>query len=315
MALTTLNAMAKGGIHDALGGGFHRYSTDAAWLVPHFEKMLYDQAQLASLYVEAYQLTNDPHFATVARDVLDYVLRELTGPSGEFFSAEDADSAVDPADPDRKAEGAFYTWAAADIDKVLGPEAAALFAFRYGVASFGNTGPDAREALAGRNILHVGHPMEETAAKFALEPVEAERRLTLSARRLLVARAGRLRPMRDDKAIVAWNGLMISAFAKAGAALGEPRYTAAATRAADFIRTQALDVKSGRLARSVRGGQIGGVGFLADYACYIRSLLDLYQATLSPGWLRLAVDLQKRQDERFWRPGEAISPATRRTRT
>jgi uncharacterized protein YyaL (SSP411 family) len=300
MALRTLKALAAGGIHDHLGGGFHRYSTDRRWFLPHFEKMLYDQAQLAGCYVDAYRVTGEVPYADAARDVLDYVLRDLTGPDGQFYSAEDADSARDPSKPEVKAEGAFYVWSAEEVDKVLGPEAA-LFKFHYGITAEGNVPKpqDPRGEFVGFNVLAVAHAPEETARQFNLPVQKVNERLAAARKQLFEARSKRPRPHRDDKAIAAWNGLAISAFARAGAVLDEPRYTAAATRAATFVRSSLYDVNTRTLKRVWRDGPSPVPGFLDDHAFLVQGLLDLYESTLDVRWLTWAVELQQRQDELF----------------
>ena len=301
MAVQTLRALAAGGIQDHLGGGFHRYSTDRRWFLPHFEKMLYDQAQLAGRYVDAYLIMGDAAFAEVARDTLDYVLRDLMGPEGQFYSAEDADSARDPARPDEKAEGAFYVWTAADMEEVLGKGAAELFAYRYGVAAEGNVpkAQDPHVEFPGQNVLFAAHSVKETAQKVG-RPVEQVRgELDAARRKLFELRSTRPRPHRDDKTIVAWNGLMISALARAGPTLKEPRYSQAAARAAAFIQEKLYDPKTHTLTRIWRDGPGGGGAFLDDYAFFVQGLLDLYEATLDVRWLKLALDLQARQDELF----------------
>ncbi|MDB5299305.1 MAG: hypothetical protein JWO87_968, partial [Phycisphaerales bacterium] len=228
MALKTLRAMAEGGIHDPLGGGFHRYSTDRRWFLPHFEKMLYDQAQLACSYLDAYQLTHDAFYGDVARDILDYVLRDMTGPEGQFYSAEDADSATDAKEPEKKGEGAFYVWRADEIEAVIGHGPAEIFDYRFGVEPDGNVAADPRGEFPKKNVLHVAHTIEETAKKFAKADAEIRKSLDESKRKLLEARNHRPRPHRDDKSLCAWNGLMISAFARGGRVLDEPRYAQAA---------------------------------------------------------------------------------------
>ena len=166
MALLTLREMAKGGVHDQLGGGFHRYSVDERWFVPHFEKMLYDQAQLAISYLEAFQATGDPQYAATARRIFDYVLRDMTSPEGGFYSAEDADSATDPARPDLKSEGAFYVWCADEIRERAGQPAADWFCYRFGVEAEGNVAGDPHGEFTGKNILYQAHTVEETAQRF-----------------------------------------------------------------------------------------------------------------------------------------------------
>lgn len=284
MVLVTLRKMARGGMRDHLGGGFHRYSVDAFWHVPHFEKMLYDQAQLAVAYVEAWQKTGDEFFAGVVRDTLDYVLRDMTHPDGGFYSAEDADS----LSPDgRHAEGAFYVWTKAEIEEVLGPAEAEAFCRHYGVENAGNApdGADPHGEFTGQNILIQRGPDDTPHLAAARE-------------KLFIRRAARPRPHLDDKVLTAWNGLMISAFARAGAALSEPRYTEAAARAADFLRTHLM--ADGRLLRTWRGGPGAIPGFAEDHAFLVQGMLDLYEAGFDETWLRWAVDLQDRQDAAFW---------------
>jgi uncharacterized protein YyaL (SSP411 family) len=301
MALRTLSAIARGGVRDELGGGFHRYSTDRRWFLPHFEKMLYDQAQLAGRYLDAYQFTQDEFFGDVARDTLDYVLRDMTGPDGQFYSAEDADSARDPSRPHEKAEGAFYVWRAEEIQKVLGPEAAEVFSFHFDVAPAGNVpeGQDPRKEFPGQNVLYAAHSVGETATKFAKPIEQMGSLLDESRKKLLDARSARPRPHRDDKTIVAWNGLMISTLARAGPTLKEPRYTAAAARAATFVREKLYDPQTHTLSRIWRESTGGVPGFLDDYAFFTQASLDVYEATLDVQWLRLALDLQHRQDALF----------------
>src|SRR5262249_42587312 len=235
MVLTTLQAMAMGGMNDQMGGGFHRYSVDDRWFVPHFEKMLYDQAQLAVSYVEAFQITGDPAYGDVARSVLDYVLRDMTGPEGALYSAEDADSVIDPARPHEKGEGAFYVWSQAEIHSVVGMPAAEWFCYRYGVEEPGNVANDPHDEFTGRNILAEVRTVEETAKQFSRAVEEVESGIRDAGQALLAARAKRIRPHLDDKILTGWNGLMISAFTLGGAALREPTYSAAARRAAGFI--------------------------------------------------------------------------------
>jgi hypothetical protein len=300
MALFTLRKMAAGGMHDQLGGGFHRYSVDAFWHVPHFEKMLYDQAQLASAYLAAFQITHEDEFAKVARDTLDYVLRDMTSPKGGFYSAEDADSLPNEKSSE-KSEGAFYVWTKAEIDRELSGDAA-IFAFRYGVEENGNTRPgsDPHGELRGQNILFAQHTIPETANKFGKTEAEIQQSLGKSSAILLALRAKRPRPHLDDKIITAWNGLMISAFAHGAQALGDARYLAAANRAAAFVRQNLYDEKTQTLRRSYRHGPAAIAGFADDYAFCIQGLLDLYEASFDAQWLRLAEQLQATQDRLFW---------------
>ncbi|MGB7218198.1 MAG: thioredoxin domain-containing protein [Vicinamibacterales bacterium] len=301
MVLQTLDAMARGGIHDQLGGGFHRYAADRAWRVPHFEKMLYDQAQLAVAYTEAYQTTRDAAFRDVARDVLDYVLRDLRGPEGAFYAAEDADSAID-AGGSRTGEGAFYVWTAEEVRSILGDALAAVFVFHYGVQPSGNVPPqqDIEGTLVGKNVLAVMHTLAETAARFGRSEGEMRALLDAARRRLLDARAERPRPPRGDTVLVAWNGLMMSAFARAAQALDDPRYLDAARAAAGFIETAMYDAKANVLKRRYRQGEADVDAVLEDYAFLIQGLLDLHEASFETKWLAWSMRLQARQDALFW---------------
>jgi uncharacterized protein YyaL (SSP411 family) len=299
MTLATLRGMAAGGMHDHLGGGFHRYSVDERWFVPHFEKMLYDQAQLAVSYLEAFQITTETPYAEVARRTLDYVLREMTDARGGFYSAEDADSAGDPARPNEKSEGAFYIWAQTEIEQILGQPEARWFCYRYGVGESGNVESDPHGEFTGRNVLYQAHSVEETAREFGREEHEMRTALLQAERLLLEARAKRPRPHLDDKVLTAWNGLMVSAFAKAGAILNEPRYLEAARRAAGFLAAQMYQPAAGILLRRYRQGEAAIPGFLDDYAFFVQGLLDLYEAGFDFSHLELAVRLTEKQMELF----------------
>ena len=300
MALLTLRKMAAGGMHDQLGGGFHRYSVDALWRVPHFEKMLYDQAQLASAYLDAYQITGDLSYEAIARDTLDYVRRDLTDPAGGFYSAEDADS-LTKAGGSEKAEGAFYVWTKKEIDEALG-EYAELFDYQYGVEADGNApeGSDPQGEFRGKNILYERQSFTETAKHFGRSELDVDESMRYRRATLFDLRAKRPRPHLDDKVITAWNGLMISAFARAAQVLGDTNYLEAATRSAEFVRDKLYDAKALTLRRSYRGGPSEIGGFAEDYAFYIQGLLDLYEASFDVQWLRLAEQLQATQDGLFW---------------
>ncbi|HTK83021.1 MAG TPA: thioredoxin domain-containing protein [Bacteroidota bacterium] len=295
MVTATLQAMAHSGMYDHLGGGFHRYSVDGEWRVPHFEKMLYDQAQLVTSYLEAYQITHDDEFASVARDVLNYVRTDLTDAGGGFYSAEDAESALDKNHPEVKEEGAFYLWTKAEIEANLTPEQAEVFCYRFGVEDSGNALHDPQNAFFGKNILYIAHTMEETA--FAIKKTEDDlNRLPKGVRqKLLAIRNQRPRPHLDDKIITAWNGLMISAFSKASQVLEDKEYLEAATRAAQFIESKVYDSRSGTLYRRYRDGEARFEGGLQDYAFFIQGLLDLYEASFDVHWLDLAIELTKKQ--------------------
>ncbi len=283
MVFATLNQMGRGGIRDHLGGGFHRYATDDHWFVPHFEKMLYDQAQLAVAYLEAYQLSSDEFYADAARSTLDYVLSDMTGPGGGLYSAEDADSVADPAQPAVKVEGAYYVWTKAEIDAVLGPDAD-RFNRAYGVVETGNA-----HEFPGQNILSI--------VGQALPPAEPALR-----ERLLEARARRVRPHLDDKILTAWNGLMISAFAKGALVLADTRYLDAAQRAADFVLTRMYDVAAGTLLRRFRDSDAAIPAFLDDYAFFVQGLLDLYPVEFDASRIETARRLTETMIARFEDP-------------
>jgi len=324
MALFTLHKMAAGGMHDHIGGGFHRYSVDRYWHVPHFEKMLYDQAQLAVVYLDAFQILSDPHlnplpgqgeadakapvrveFESVARDILNYVARDTTSKEGGFFSAEDADSPIVAriGDPGHRktAEGAFYIWTKKEIEEALG-DAAEVFEFHYGVQPHGNApeGSDPQDEFRGKNILIERHTIAKTAEHFNKSEQEIAKSLAESREKLFAIRAKRPRPHLDDKIIAAWNGLMISAYARGAQVLDEPRYLEIATRAAKFFRTNLYEEKSKMLYRNYRGGRGDIEGFADDYAFVIRGLLDLYGASFDIEWLKLAAQLQETQDHLFF---------------
>jgi uncharacterized protein len=303
MSLFTLRKMAAGGMHDHLGGGFHRYSVDAYWHVPHFEKMLYDQAQLAAAYLDAFQITREPIFEEVARDTLDYVRRDMTAKAGGFFSAEDADSVV-PGIADSghsKKEGAFYVWTKDEIDAALGPSAE-IFNFHYAVKAEGNVPPggDPHGEFTGKNILIELGSVADTAKHFGKDEPEVREVLVRARAALFAIRGKRPRPHLDDKIITAWNGLMISAFARGAQLLNDPVYLEAAIRAATFLSVELYDASRKVLFRNYRETRSAVEGFADDYAFVIQGLLDLYEASLDAGWLRFAIELQEIQDRLFF---------------
>lgn len=302
MNLFTLRKMAAGGMHDVLGGGFHRYSVDAYWHVPHFEKMLYDQAQLALAYLEAFQITREALFEEVARDTLDYVRREMTAKDGGFFSAEDADSVV-PGNSGKKAEGAFYVWDKNEIDAAVGSSADA-FNFHYAVKNEGNVPPggDPHGEFTGKNILIELGSIAATAKHFGRGEADIRQTLVESRATLFEIRSKRPRPHLDDKVITAWNGLMISAFARGAQILDDSAYLEAAMRAAEFVRSQLYDASRKILYRNYREGRSAIEGFADDYAFFIQGLLDLYEASFDVRWLRWAIELQETLDRLFFDP-------------
>ena len=311
MALRTLRAMALGGMRDHIGGGFHRYSVDAEWRVPHFEKMLYDQAQLAIAYLEAAQISDDPFYAEIAEDTLLYVLREMTDEAGGFFSAEDADS-VPPeqtADPGaHKSEGAFYLWRDDEIDALLG-EDAAVVKRRFGIEPGGNAPADPQQEFTGKNLLYVARSVDDLAQEAGKSAAEIVDLLNRARVRLFEARTGRPRPHLDDKVLTAWNGLMIAAFARGARVLraigagdrdaGEPCLQAA-RRAAHFLRDRMWNPATATLLRRYRDGHAEIEAYAEDYAFLIFGLLELFQADADPAWLDWAMALQRRQDALFW---------------
>ncbi len=277
MALHTLTAIARGGIHDQIGGGFHRYSVDAAWRVPHFEKMLYDNALLVLAYLEGHQASGDSSYATVAELTLGYLDREMSSPDGAFYSATDADSAR----PDgEREEGWFFTWTPDEIRGVLDPPSAALIERHLGVTSAGN--------FERRNVLYVAEPVAPEAL-----PLVAEAR-----DRLYRARRARPAPLRDEKVLASWNGLAISAFARAALVLDRPVHAQRAARAARFVLGRMR--VGGRLRRVDRPTERPSPAFVDDYACLIAGLIDLYEATADPAWLGEAIALQEALDRHYW---------------
>ncbi|MBU1742496.1 MAG: thioredoxin domain-containing protein, partial [Proteobacteria bacterium] len=287
MVEKTLRQMRWGGIYDHLGFGFARYSVDQRWLAPHFEKMLYDQALLLMAYVEAHQVTGKDEYRITASEIAAYVLRDMTSPEGAFFSAEDADSEGE--------EGKFYVWTPAEIQAVLGPEEGEFFGRFYDVTETGN--------FEGKNILHQSREIESFARQEDLDKAEAEQRLAAARQKLFEARRDRVPPLKDDKVLVAWNGLMIAALAQAGAALGEPDLIQAAARATDFVyKNRELD--TGRLFRRWRDGEFTWPAYADDYAFFIWGLVELYQAGFDPQHLASALELQQQMNEFYWDQAE-----------
>jgi hypothetical protein len=284
-AAFTLRAMARGGIHDQVGGGFHRYAIDDAWLVPHFEKMLYNQAQLARLYLQAWRLTGDPGLARVGRRALEAVLRDLTSPEGGFYSATDADS--------EGGEGRFFLWTPAELRAALPPADAELAIALFGVTAAGN--------FEGRTILHVPDPLPDAVRALGLTDADLWARVDHIAARLYEVREHRPHPHRDEKILTAWNGMMIATLAEAGRLLREPRYTAAAARAAELIWQHSRS-SDGALQRVLLDGRASVAALQEDYAFLAEGLVALYDATGEPHWLERARELADAMLERFWDP-------------
>ena len=284
----TLEKMAHGGIYDQLGGGFHRYSTDTYWLVPHFEKMLYDNALLARLYLHAFQTTRKPLYRRVVEETLDYVAREMTHPSGGFYSAQDADS--------EGVEGKFFVWRPEEITAILGKETAEVVNRVYGVTRTGN--------FEGHSILHVAEPPEKAAGELGMAQPEFDALLQASKAALLRARESRVHPARDDKVLTSWNGLMLGAFAEAGAVLDRPDYVSYANQNAKFLLDHLR--KGDRLLRTYREPRAALNGYLEDYAFLVDGLITLHEATFDQDWLREAVALGYGMVDLFWDEGEGL---------
>ncbi len=285
----TLEAMALGGIHDHVGGGFHRYATDVNWLTPHFEKMLYDNALLLQVYADAYALTRAPLYREVAEGICAWVQREMADGEGGFYSGLDADS--------EGVEGKFYTWTMDGILSVLGPEDGELFCRLYNVEERGNFRDEATGGETGRNILHLKARVESLAAGLKLDANDLARRMAAAREKLRRARDLRVRPHRDDKVLAGWNGLMIAGLARAGRVLDDPEYTEVAARAASFLRSHLW--KDGRLLHRWREGEAAIPAFLDDYAYLADGLLELHEATREGTWLTWARELLDTADEEF----------------
>jgi uncharacterized protein YyaL (SSP411 family) len=285
MALHTLRSMASGGLNDHLGGGFHRYSVDRYWLVSHFEKMLYDQAQLIESYLDAYQITRDNSYANIARTVCDFVLRELTHPDGGFYSALDADSEGE--------EGTYYVWTHEEITSLLGPENAKIFAYRFGITETGNWEHE-------KNVLYLAHSIKEIVDAFNQDSASINNVLHEGKEVLFNARSKRIRPHLDDKVLASWNGLMIGAMARAGSVLEENRYSEGAFRAAQFIWKKLYTETGNKLLHRWRDEEARFDATLDTYAFLIKGFLALYETTLNDEWLGRAITLQSEQDSNLY---------------
>jgi uncharacterized protein YyaL (SSP411 family) len=291
MVEKTLEGMRRGGIYDHVGFGFHRYSTDAQWLVPHFEKMLYDQALLALAYTEGYQAAKKREYAQSAEEILAYVSRGLTSPEGGFYSAEDADS--------EGVEGKFYLWKESEIRQLLSIEEADWVVRAFNVSAEGNFREQGSSGPNGENILHHSESPESIASRLGIPPQEFERRWQTAREKLFRARERRIHPHKDDKILADWNGLMIAAFARAAQALGESRYAESASRAAKFVLGQMRSPDGGLLHR-YRDGQAAVAGNLDDYVFMAWALTELYEATFNIQYLEAALDLVQRALRDFW---------------
>ena len=292
----TLDKMARGGIYDHLGGGFARYSTDDRWLVPHFEKMLYDNALLSATYLEAYQVTHDPELARVARETLDYILARMTAPEGGFYATEDADS--------EGVEGKYYVWSLTEVRDVLGRERAEAFASVYDVTAAGN--------WEGQNILNMPKPLAQAARLLGRDQAQLRAALAEDRAQLLAARDRRIPPGKDTKVLTSWNGLMLAPMAAASPILGDRRYFDAARKAAGFL-LDTMQAPDGRLLHSFKDGQARFNGYLDDYACLIDGLTRLFEAGGEPRWIEAAVDLARVMIDEFADPDDGGFFATGRS--
>ncbi len=291
MVEKTLQEVRMGGVYDHVGFGFHRYSTDSGWFLPHFEKMLYDQAMLAIVYTEAYQATGNEEYEKTAREIFTYVLRDMTAPEGGFYSAEDADS--------EGVEGKFYVWTEEEIKEVLGEEDAELILRTYNTDREGNFSEEASGERTGANILHLKKPLNEVASSFKMGEEDFGIRLEKARKKLFDVREKRVHPHKDDKILTDWNGLMIAALAKGAGAFNEPQYAKAAKSAADFIMKDMRDSK-GRLHHRYREGEAGITANIDDYSFMIWGLLDLYENTFDIKYLKAALELQEQMTRLFW---------------
>lgn len=304
MALHTLEQMAAGAIHDQLGGGFHRYATDFEWRVPHFEKMLYDQALIARAFLHAFHRTGDPAYAALARRTLDFALAQLRAPEGGFYSALSAESPAPGAPDAEPQEGAYYTWTWRQLEQAIDdPQLRRWAAARYGIEQGGNVTGDPWGAAAQHNILYLAQDDAALAERFGVDAGTAARRSAEVERRLRAARARRPPVPVDDKIVSVWNGFMITTLAQAASLLEEPRYERAAARAADFVLLTLYEARDGTLFRDWRQGERGAAGFCDDYAAVAEGLLALYRASGEPRRLRQARRLLERQLELFLDPG------------
>ncbi len=291
MVEKTLHAMRRGGIYDHVGLGFHRYSTDQRWLVPHFEKMLYDQAMIAMAYTEAYQATKKNEYRKTAQEIFIYVLRDMTAPSGGFYSGEDADTEGE--------EGKFYLWKEEEIRQVLSADEADLIIRVFNITKEGNFAEEATGRRTGRNILYLEKELAEIAADLKMSQEIVQKAVAKAREKLFAARGKRVHPLKDDKVLVDWNGLMIAALAKGARAFDEPRYAEVASQTVDFILNR-MRSPDGRLLHRYRDGEAAVAGLLDDYAFFIWGLLELYEATFETRYLETALNLNRDMIQHFW---------------
>lgn len=291
MVAYTLRKMYEGGMYDHLAGGFHRYSVDNFWRVPHFEKMLYDQAQLISTYADTYLTTKNKFYLLVAEDTTEYVLNNLKHSGGGFYSAEDAESAINAEEPGLKEEGAFYLWDKEEIENIIGKDDASLFNFYYGVENHGNTVNDPHEVFGKKNVLYIANDIYDTGKKFGKSPEEVAGKIDESRTRLLEIRTTRPKPHLDDKILTSWNGLMVSALAKLYRITQKKVYLEAAEDTVNFININLYQKEKQKLLHRFRDDESKYDGTLEDYAFLIAGLIDLYEACLDIKYFRLAIEL------------------------
>jgi len=300
MSEFTLQKMAAGGMYDHVGEGFHRYSTDDQWRVPHFEKMLYDQAQLVNTYLQAYQITKKERYADVARQVLEFVDRQFYNPEGGFYSALNAESPP-PENPDaEEEEGAYYIWTKSEIDRVLSNQQAEVFHYIYGIEEDGNALQDPHNVFDGKNILYKAHNVSEAARQFDMSEEKINQFLEEAGETLFDIRQERPRPFLDDKIVLSWNGLMISAYAKAFDVLGDEQYKQHAVQSWQFLIDKLYDPETGQFKRTYRNGEAEFSANMEDYAYLVKGLLDLYEATDDEQWLNDAARFTDTQIELFY---------------
>ncbi len=290
MAAKTLDEMRQGGIYDHIGFGFHRYSTDRQWLVPHFEKMLYDQALLTISYVEMYQATGKEIYKQTAEEILEYVLRDMTSPEGGFYSAEDADSEGE--------EGKFYLWTKDEFERTAGTDSG-LLAGIFNVKPDGNYSDPLNEGNEPGNILHLKNSLTELSTEAGLSEEELKKKINEASKKLFKIREKRVHPYKDDKILTDWNGIMISAFAKAARAFGSSLYEDTAVKAVKFIMNK-LRTKEGKLLHRFRNGEAGITGNLDDYAFLVSALIDLYETTFNTNLLKQAIELNDHTIKHFY---------------
>jgi uncharacterized protein YyaL (SSP411 family) len=302
IALETLKEIANGGIHDHIGGGFHRYATDNSWRVPHFEKMLYDQAQLLNSYLDAYLITHDDFYSSIAKDILEFIIGEMTSADGGFFSALDAENAIDNSNSKLKKEGAYYLWKKGEIDKILTTEESEIFCFVFGIKEHGNVNGAAsiHADFNDENIIYQSHTIEETATHFNMNKTKVKEIVNTCRNKLALIKKERPYPHLDDKILTSWNGLMISAFSNAYKIIRDERYLTAAEKAADFILAKVFDQKNNILYHRYRDGEAKYEAGLEDYAFFTGGLIDLYEASFNYKWIKSAIELTGIQIKLFY---------------